>query len=90
MFYVLQSRPRLDYTFKNEISVLFSKKEFYNVPYLSSGLVLDYLVVFLIEVLSTYIPLTHYLTIISQIFLWDFHILSKFLSYEKYCTRDRW
>jgi hypothetical protein len=31
MFYVLQSRPKLDYTFLNEISVLCSKIEYHDV-----------------------------------------------------------
>jgi hypothetical protein len=41
MFYVLQSIPKLDYTFEIEISVLFSKIESHDVPYLSWGLVRD-------------------------------------------------
>jgi hypothetical protein len=41
MFYVLLSRPKLDYTFYIEISVFFSKIESHGVPYLSWNLVCD-------------------------------------------------
>jgi hypothetical protein len=41
MFYVVQLRPKLDYTYWNEISVLFSKIEPHDVPYLSRCLFRD-------------------------------------------------
>jgi hypothetical protein len=41
MFYVLHSKPKLDYTYYIEISVLFSKIESHDVPYLSRILVRD-------------------------------------------------
>jgi hypothetical protein len=52
MFYGLQLKPKLDYTFLIEISVLFSKLESHDVPYLSWEFVTRltrYLVVSLIE-----------------------------------------
>jgi hypothetical protein len=41
VFYVLQTRYKLDYTFKIYISVLFSKMESHDVPYLGWDLVRD-------------------------------------------------
>jgi hypothetical protein len=41
MFYVVQSRPKLDCTFQIEISVLFSYIETHDVPNLSWDLVRD-------------------------------------------------
>jgi hypothetical protein len=76
-----------------------SRKRIFNIRHVISKYVFTLFVRNLFWVrlpyIHTYIPFTLYpwrgsRGWGSQIFLWDTHVLTKFVSYEEHCRRDRW